>query len=91
MRAQQGKGLSPPRSLSAKRLTPRELEIANLVALGKTNAEIGKELWITENSVNQALKRMFRKLGVSSRTKMVTQLFATQPEFTSDPQTHMPK
>lgn len=63
---------------STNRLTPRELEIANLVALGRTNAEIGKELWITENSVKQALKRMFRKLGVSSRTKMVTQLFATQ-------------
>ncbi len=78
VRAQQSRMTSQQPSLSSKRLTPRELEIANLVALGKTNAEIGKELWITENSVKQALKRMFRKLGVSSRTKMVTQLFATQ-------------
>jgi DNA-binding CsgD family transcriptional regulator len=52
-------------------LTPRELQIAELVALGRTNAEIGKELWITENSVKQALKRMFRKLEVSSRAEMV--------------------
>ncbi|MEE3718095.1 LuxR C-terminal-related transcriptional regulator [Tumidithrix elongata RA019] len=53
------------------RLTPRELQIAELVALGRTNLEIGKELWITENSVKQALKRMFRKLEVSSRAEMV--------------------
>jgi DNA-binding CsgD family transcriptional regulator len=58
-------------------LTPRELQIAELVASGRTNAEIGTELWITENSVKQALKRMFRKLGVSSRTAMVTQIFGT--------------
>jgi len=59
-------------------LTPRELQIAELVALGRTNAEIGNELWITENSVKQALKRMFRKLEVASRAEMVGQLSATR-------------
>ena len=63
---------------STDRLTPRESQIADLVALGRTNAEIGHELWITENSVKQALKRMFRKLGVSSRMKMVAQLSTPQ-------------
>lgn len=58
------------------RLTPREVQIAQLVAQGLTNAEIGVELWITENSVKQALKRMFRKLEVSSRAEMVGQLWA---------------
>jgi DNA-binding CsgD family transcriptional regulator len=57
-----------------KCLTPREVQIANLVAKGLTNAEIGAELWITQNSVKQALKRMFRKLGVSARTEMVAKL-----------------
>ncbi len=61
----------------AERLTPRELQIAKLVASGRTNAEIGTELWITENSVKQALKRMFRKLEVSSRAEMVAQLSVT--------------
>ena len=65
-------------SFKTDRLTPRELQIADLVALGRTNAEIGNELWITENSVKQALKRMFRKLEVSSRAEMVAQLSATQ-------------
>lgn len=59
-------------------LTSRELQIAELVALGRTNAEIGAELWITENSVKQALKRMFRKLEVSSRAEMVAQLSAVK-------------
>jgi DNA-binding CsgD family transcriptional regulator len=55
-------------------LTVRERQIANLVAKGLTNAEIGAELWITRNSVKQALKRMFRKLEVSARTEMVAKL-----------------
>jgi DNA-binding CsgD family transcriptional regulator len=58
-------------------LTPRELEIAELVAQGLTNGEIAARLWITHNSVKQALKRMFRKLGVSARTEMVTKLHST--------------
>lgn len=58
----------------ATHLTPRELQIVELVAQGLSNAEIGKELWITENSVKQALKRIFRKLEVSSRTQMIARL-----------------
>ncbi|MBD2108517.1 LuxR C-terminal-related transcriptional regulator [Nodosilinea sp. FACHB-13] len=68
-------------SFNTSRLTPRELQIADLVALGRTNAEIGNELWITENSVKQALKRMFRKLNVSSRAELVAQISAMQPHF----------
>ena len=64
-------------------LTPREWQIAELVALGKTSAEIGKELWITENSVKQALKRMFRKLEVSSRAAMVAQLSIAKRDLPS--------
>lgn len=60
--------------LNINRLTPREIEIAELVAQGLTNAEIGTALWIAENSVKQALKRIYRKLEVSSRAKMVALL-----------------
>jgi DNA-binding CsgD family transcriptional regulator len=76
MRISSSKLPLPPLTIS--RLTLRELQIAKLVALGQTNAEIGRELWITENSVKQALKRMFRKLDVSSRAEMGAQLL--QPE-----------
>jgi DNA-binding CsgD family transcriptional regulator len=58
----------------ANRLTKRELQIAELVAQGLTNAEIGAQLWITQNSVKQALKRMFQKLEVSSRVQMIAKL-----------------
>jgi DNA-binding CsgD family transcriptional regulator len=61
-------------SLIFKQLTPREIQIANLVAKGLTNTEIGAELWITQNSVKQALKRMFQKLDVTARTEMVAKL-----------------
>ena len=60
--------------MDTHRLTPREIQIAELVAQGLTNAEIGTALWIQENSVKQALKRMFRKLQVSSRAEMVALL-----------------
>jgi DNA-binding CsgD family transcriptional regulator len=65
---------SKDRLFKTERLTARELQIVELVALGHTNAQIGTELWITENSVKQALKRMFRKLEVSSRAEMVAQI-----------------
>jgi len=60
--------------LNRDRLTPRQAQIAELVGRGLTNKEIGATLWITENSVKQALKRMFRKLEVSSRAEMVARL-----------------
>ncbi|HIK17751.1 MAG TPA: LuxR family transcriptional regulator [Leptolyngbyaceae cyanobacterium M33_DOE_097] len=56
------------------RLTPREMQIAELVAQGMTNAQIGAALWITEHTVKQALKRMFRKLEVSSRAELVAKI-----------------
>ena len=65
--------------LNTERLTPREMEIAELVAKGLTNREIGEKLWITENSVKQALKRMFRKLNVVSRAEMVAILWRDRP------------
>jgi DNA-binding CsgD family transcriptional regulator len=65
----------------AARLTPREMQIAELVAQGCTSAEIGAALWITENSVKKALKRMFRKIEVSSRAEMVAKLAASSVSF----------
>jgi DNA-binding CsgD family transcriptional regulator len=70
LRRQSGLEANPLR----QRLTSREQQIAELVAQGLTNAEIGRQLWITQNSVKQALKRMFRKLEVTTRTEMTTKL-----------------
>jgi DNA-binding NarL/FixJ family response regulator len=49
-------------------LTPRETESLALLAQGRSNAEIAKELGITEQTVKGHLWRLYRKLGVSNRT-----------------------
>ena len=49
-------------------LTERENEIARLVAQGFSNKEIGKYLYISENTVKTQLKNIFKKLGINSRT-----------------------
>nr|WP_297423697.1 response regulator transcription factor [uncultured Actinotalea sp.] len=54
------------------RLTPRELEVLRAVARGRTNAQIGTDLFITEATVKTHLLRAFAKLGVDDRTRAVT-------------------
>jgi DNA-binding CsgD family transcriptional regulator len=48
-------------------LSRREMEIAQLVADGKTNREIAAELFLSNRTVESHLSRVFAKLGVSSR------------------------
>jgi DNA-binding CsgD family transcriptional regulator len=52
-------------------LTAREMEIATLVAFGKQNKHIAKQLKISEWTVSAHLRRIFTKLGVGSRAAMV--------------------
>jgi DNA-binding NarL/FixJ family response regulator len=50
-------------------LTPRELEILRIVVAGGSNAEIARELWITQPTVKFHLRNVYRKLGVGNRTE----------------------
>ena len=50
-------------------LTGRELEILRYVAMGKTNGQIAKALWVTEQTVKFHLSNIYRKLGVANRTE----------------------
>jgi DNA-binding NarL/FixJ family response regulator len=50
-------------------LTAREREILELAAHGLTNAQIGKQLWVTQQTVKFHLSNIYRKLGVSNRTE----------------------
>ena len=52
-------------------LTERQKSILALLAMGKSNKEIGFALQITEGTVKQHLFTLFRKIGVSNRTKAV--------------------
>ena len=53
-------------------LSAREAEVLRLVAQGRTNAEIGKRLYISEATVKTHLLRIFSKLDVDDRTAAVT-------------------
>lgn len=56
------------------RLSPQEQAIASLVAQGLPNKCIAKTLNISHWTVASHLRRMFSKLGVTSRTEMIAQL-----------------
>ncbi|MGH3375253.1 MAG: response regulator [Actinoallomurus sp.] len=60
------------RMRSPVELSRREIEVLRLVARGRTNAEIGRELLISEATVKTHLLRTFGKLNVSDRTAAVT-------------------
>jgi DNA-binding CsgD family transcriptional regulator len=51
-------------------LSGREREIADRVAEGRTNREIGAELFLSEKTVEGHLTRVFAKLGVTSRAEV---------------------
>ncbi len=67
-----GRLVSHLRRPAADSLSGRETEVLTLVARGKTNAEIGRALYISEATVKTHLLRAFGKLGVSGRTAAVT-------------------
>jgi DNA-binding NarL/FixJ family response regulator len=75
---------SPPVRLRGRRttpqqpLTPREQEILRLLADGWSNAEIAERLSIKEPTVKSHLWRLYRKIGVGSRTAAVAWASASQ-------------
>jgi DNA-binding CsgD family transcriptional regulator len=53
-------------------LSPRELEVLALVAEGRTNREIGSELFISEKTVSVHVSRILTKLGATNRAQAAT-------------------
>ena len=53
-------------------LSPRELEVLQLVAQGGSNPAIGRALFLSETTVKTHLGHVFEKLGVKDRTRAVT-------------------
>lgn len=58
--------------ISNEALTGRELDVLSLLARGKSNKEIGSNLYISETTVKSHLRSIFTKLNVLSRTEAIT-------------------
>ncbi len=52
-------------------LTERELQVLTGMSRGRSNAEIGKELYLSEDTVKTHARRLFRKLGAADRAQAV--------------------
>jgi DNA-binding NarL/FixJ family response regulator len=63
--------LDPPGERESRttrdRLSPRELEVLRLVASGKTNKVIARELFLSEKTIDRHVSNIFVKAGVASR------------------------
>ncbi len=73
-------GLRPRRREPAARdqLTLQELQIARLVAEGKSNRDVAAILFVTPKTVEFHLTRVYRKLGIASRTELVRRMVTQQ-------------
>ena len=59
------------KKLAELEVTPRELEILELIANGLSNREIAEKLFVSENTVKTHSSRVFDKLGAKRRTQAV--------------------
>jgi len=59
-----------PQTQEESGVTPRELEIINLIAQGMTNKHIARKLNIAEGTVKVHVKKMLKKLNLKSRVEI---------------------
>ena len=59
-----------PEAKGPAKLSPRELEVARLVAEGLTNREIASRLFVSERTVDGHLEHIREKLNVNSRAQV---------------------
>jgi DNA-binding NarL/FixJ family response regulator len=68
--AQRGRGEHAGATLGWSSLSPVERQVAELASRGLSNPDIGRELFISRNTVKVYLSRAFVKLGVANRTEL---------------------
>jgi DNA-binding CsgD family transcriptional regulator len=70
LRAAGGRPSTSPGETALAELTPHEVRVALIVAGGATNRDAAAELYVSPKTVDFHLQRIYRKLGVSSRTEL---------------------
>lgn len=74
-----GETLRPREAAGIDELTPAELRVALPVAAGATNREVAASLFLSAKTVEVHLGRIYRKLGVRSRTELARRLPSDGP------------
>jgi DNA-binding CsgD family transcriptional regulator len=62
------------------RLSETERRIVSLVAVGRTTNEVGERLFLSPQTVEWSLARIYRKLGVASRSELAAVLAAAMQD-----------
>ena len=66
--------------LASRGLSAREIEVARLLALGHTNAEIAATLYLSVRTIEHHRASVFRKLRIHSRAALVSEMQRPAPE-----------
>jgi len=70
---------SRPQTAASDTLTAQELRVLAILAEGKTNKEIARDLSVSEKTVRNHVYNLFQKLGVSSRSQATARFLRTFP------------
>lgn len=81
--------VAPPRPRRGENLSPREVDVLELVAQGLPNKEIASLLFISETTVKVHVRHILEKMGARSRTDAARRFAAS--EFAAPPTQHQPR